>query len=139
MVTASVLTLYLAQAIGLYVLLVGLSGLARPQRWAALIDDLATSPALQFIAGVLVFAIGVALILAHSHVTDALAIIVTLVGWLALLEGALLIAVPDPLIRLGRLAVRYTRIWAILCIVIGLLLGLAGVTGQAGAVAPVYI
>ncbi len=78
--TMFVLTLHLAQALGLYMILLGLSGLAAPRRWQAMMDELAASAALQMIMGVLVFAIGVTLALIHSILADPLAIVVTLIG-----------------------------------------------------------
>jgi uncharacterized protein YjeT (DUF2065 family) len=131
--TLTVLTLRLAEAIGLYLLLVGLSGLSAPQRWRTLMDELIASPALQMILGVLVFAIGVTLAMVHSILADPLAILVTLIGWAALLEGALLIAVPGPLLRLGLWSLNYTRIWAIVSLILGILLALAGLLGRADA------
>lgn len=132
MVTLSALTLFLAQIIGLYMMLVGLSALVAPQRWQQMLDDYRTSPALGMISGVLVFAIGAALVHVHSILHDPLAIAVTAVGWAALLKGALLIAVPSSLMRLGRWSMRFIRIWAFLLVILGLLLGLAGLTGTAG-------
>lgn len=132
MVTLTILTLRLAEALGLYMILVGLSGLAAPQRWRALMDELSASPALQMLMGVTVFAIGVTLAMVHSILSDPLAIIVTIIGWIALIEGALLIAVPGPLLRLGRWSLDYTRIWAIVSLILGFLLALAGLTGTAG-------
>ena len=137
--TSSVLTLQLAQALGLYMIVAGLSGLVAPQRWKGTIDDLACSAGMQMAMGVAVFAIGVALVISHSILTDPLAIIVTLFGWAALLEGALLIAAPAPLIRIGRLALGQTRLWAILSLILGLLLGLAGLTGRAGSAEPLAL
>lgn len=124
-------TLTLAQAMGLYLILVGLSGLAGPHRWDALMAELTASPALQMLMGIMVFGIGVALAISHSHLTDPLAIIVTIIGWAALIEGALLIAVPGPLLRIGHWSLRFTRIWAIASLILGILLGLAGLTGTA--------
>ncbi len=132
MVTTSTLTLYLAQAIGLYLILIGLSALVKPDRWRIIMDEFAASPALATITGVFVFTLGVTLIHVHCILTDALAIIVTAVGWIALVEGALLIVVPHLLMRVGQWSMRFTRIWAIVSIILGLFLGYAGLTGTAG-------
>jgi len=139
MTTLSMLTLQLAEALGLYLILIGLSGLAAPQRWRAAMDDLAASPGLQMTMGVGVFAIGVAIAIAHSRLSDPLAIIVTVIGWLALLEGALLIVTPRPLLRIGRWSLGFTRIWAIAALVLGVLLALAGLTGKVGLPDHLYI
>jgi hypothetical protein len=129
--TMSVLTLRLAEILGLYMIVIGLGGLASPQRWRAVMDDLNRSPGLVVALGFAVFAVGGTLVLIHSIWTDPLAIIVSLIGYVALIEGATLLAVPGPLICIGHWSIRFIRIWAIVALVLGLLLFLAGLTGRA--------
>lgn len=129
--TISVLTLRLAEAIGLYLIVIGISGLAGPQRWRAVMDDLERSPGLVMAFGFPVFLVGAALILIHSIWRDPLSILVSLIGYVALAEGALLLAVPAPLLKLGRWSLRYIRGWAIASILLGLLFFYAGLTGRA--------
>jgi hypothetical protein len=129
--TMSVLTLRLAEIFGLYMIVIGLGGLASPQRWRAVMDDLNRSPGLVVALGFAVFAVGSTLVLIHSVWTDPLAIIVSLIGYVALIEGATLLAVPGPLIRIGHWSIRFIRIWAVVALVLGLLLFLAGLTGRA--------
>ncbi|MBA4092080.1 MAG: DUF2065 domain-containing protein [Sphingobium sp.] len=129
--TISVLTLRLAEIIGLYMIVIGLSGLASPQRWRAVMDDLNRSPGLVVALGFAVFAVGGTLVLIHSIWTDPLAIIVSLIGYVALIEGATLLAVPGPLIRIGHWSTNFIRTWALIALILGLLLFLAGLTGRA--------
>ncbi|MBO9697692.1 MAG: DUF2065 family protein, partial [Sphingopyxis sp.] len=58
--TISVLTLRLAEAIGLYLIVIGISGLAGPQRWRAVMDDLERLPGLVMALGLPVFLVGAA-------------------------------------------------------------------------------
>ncbi|BBF68292.1 DUF2065 domain-containing protein [Sphingobium sp. 3R8] len=129
--TISVLTLRLAEIIGLYMIVIGLGGLASPQRWRAVMDDLNRSPGLVVALGFAVFAVGGTLVLIHSIWTDPLAIIVSLIGYVALIEGATLLAVPGPLIRIGHWSTNFIRTWALIALILGLLLFLAGLTGRA--------
>lgn len=133
--TNAILTLRLAEAIGLYMIVVGLGGLVAPLRWRQVMDDLDRSPALVIAIGFAVFAVGAALVLIHSIWTDPLAIIVSLIGYVALVEGALLLAVPAPLLKIGRWSMQFTRVWAIISIGLGILLFLAGLTGRASVIA----
>ena len=133
--TISILTLRLSEAIGLYMIVVGIGGLVSPSRWRAMMDDLDRSPGLVMALGFPVFVVGAALVLIHSIWTDPLAVIVSLIGYVALFEGALLLATPAPLLRIGRLAVRFTRLWAGISILLGILLFLAGLTGRATVIA----
>ena len=129
--TISLLTLRLAEIFGLYMILIGIGGLAAPDRWRAIIDDLNRSPGLVVALGFSVFAVGATLVLIHSIWTDPLAVIVSLIGYVALVEGAMLLAVPSPLIRIGHWSTGFIRTWAIIALVLGLLLFLAGLTGRA--------
>ncbi len=129
--TISVLTLRLAEIIGLYLIVMGIGGVANPQRWRAIMDDLNRSPGLVVALGFAVFAVGATLVLVHSIWTDPLAIMVSLIGYVALIEGATLLAVPGPLIRIGHWSTNFIRAWAITALVLGLLLFLAGLTGRA--------
>ncbi len=129
--TISVLTLRLAEIIGLYMIVIGLGGLASPQRWRAIMDDLNRSPGLVVALGFAVFAVGATLVLVHSVWTDPLSVIVSLIGYIALIEGATLLAVPGPLIRIGHWSTGFIRTWALIALILGLLLFLAGLTGRA--------
>jgi uncharacterized protein YjeT (DUF2065 family) len=129
--TISVLTLRLAEAIGLYMIVVGMGGLVAPRRWQAMMDDLKRSPGLVMALGFPVFAVGAALVLIHSIWRDPLSIIVSAIGYAALIEGALLLAVPEPLLKIGCWSVNFTRVWAVISIILGVLLFLAGLTGRA--------
>ena len=134
--TSTALTLYLAQAIGLYLILIGMLGVTAPARWQRLMDEFGASAALPLVTGIFAFTVGVTLIAVHCFWTDPLAMAVTAVGWIALIKGAFLIAVPGLLMRIGAWWMTYVRIWAVAVLILGVLLGLAGLFGRvdAGAV-----
>ncbi|BAV64989.1 DUF2065 family protein [Sphingobium cloacae] len=129
--TTSILTLRLAEAIGLYLILIGISGLASPGRWRGAIEELNRSPALTLVTGLVAFALGATIVMVHRAFADPLSIIVTLVGYIALIKGALLIAVPGPLMKVGDWSFRFTRAWAAFALILGILLFYAGLTGRA--------
>ncbi|ETI65371.1 hypothetical protein C100_02365 [Sphingobium sp. C100] len=129
--TISVLTLRLSEAMGLYMILTGIGALASPARWRAVMDDLDRLPGLVMTLGFSVFVVGVAIVVLHSIWTDPLAIIVSLIGYVALIKGALLLAVPGPLLRVGHWSMGFIRAWAVVALVLGILLFLAGLTGRA--------
>jgi len=97
--TTDTLTLSLATAYGAYMVAAGLSGLIARDRWAAILAGFRENAALTYISGVFVFAIGTALILVHNRWGDGLAGFVSLIGWVAALEGLVLIVLPAPLLR----------------------------------------
>jgi len=133
--TFSVLTLTLAKVIGLYLIVVGLVGLRAPTRWTRVLEDMRGSPGLVYITAVVTFFAGIALVTIHSLWTDPLAIVISLVGWLVLVESLLLFAVPDAFLRLGVSLVgpRSSPVWAAVSLVLGVLLLIAALLGRATA------
>jgi hypothetical protein len=136
-ITSTVLTLSLATAIGVYMIAGGLSGfLLGRERWAKILEEFRSNAGITYMSGVFVFVLGVAIILAHNIWTDPLAVVVSLFGWAAAVEGIILIAYPDPLLKW---AISFTRpgavkAFAAFTIVIGVVLLILGLTGRAGVV-----
>ncbi len=131
--TLTVLTLRLAEAIGLYWLVAGVGLLLVPQRMGAILGDIERSPGLAYAFGVATFAIGAAILIPHHVLADPLSVIVTVLAALLVIEGLVLIAAPGMLIAFSRPLMTSARLWAIIAIVVGLLLLLAGLTGRADA------
>jgi hypothetical protein len=131
MTTAIPLTLHLLVLIGVYELAAGIAGLTGKLDWTALLDDFERSPALTFITGFMVFAVGAAINLAHHHWTDPLAIIVSAVGWIALIEGVMIMVCPGPLLRFSRGLIGNPKLISALAAAIGLILIVIGLTGRA--------
>jgi len=131
MTTAIPLTLHLLVLIGLYELAAGLAGFTGRISWPALLDEFERSPALTFITGFMVFALGGVVILVHCIWTDPLAILVSAVGWIAAAEGLLILVAPGPLLTLSRRFVGNQKLISLLAIIAGLLLIALGLTGRA--------
>jgi hypothetical protein len=131
--TLTVLTLQLAEAIGLYWLAAGVGLLVAPQKLGAIVEDFERSPGLVYAIGIAAFAIGTAILIPHHVLYDPLSVVVTAIAALLAVEGLVLIAFPQALLSFARLFVASARLWAIVAIVVGLLLFLAGFTGRADA------
>lgn len=135
METVFPLTLELLVAIGLYSLAAGIGGFLAPDRWRGMIEEFAR-PGFSFLAGFVVFVIGAAIVMTHNYWTDPLAVIVSLCGWAAAIEGLLLLAFPAPLLRLAGAFLANIRVWALVSMVIG---GVLIVLGMTGRVIPVIL
>jgi uncharacterized protein YjeT (DUF2065 family) len=131
--TARILTLCIAEAFGLYLIAIGAGALIAPDRWRAIGDEMERSPGLTLVMGLLSFAIGALILGVHHSLTDPLAIIITAAGAIATVEGLLLIAVPQALIAFGRPFFARPRPWAIVAVMLGIALLVAGFTGHATA------
>jgi len=131
MTTAIPLTLHLLVLIGVYELAAGIAGLTGCIDWAKMLDEFERSQALTFVTGFAAFAVGAAINLAHHHFTDLLAIIVSAVGWIVLVEGVAIMACPKPLLRFSRGLVGNQKAISILAALLGAALILLGLTGRA--------
>jgi hypothetical protein len=128
------LTLSIATAFGAYMLAAGAGGVINRSRWGAILQELRASQGLVFIAGVVTFTLGVVLILVHNIWSDPLAGFISLVGWVAALEGLILLAYPELLLGLSNRLMKPQLISPLMAfaMVLGGLLLLLGLTGTSG-------
>ncbi len=131
MTTAIPLTLHLLVLIGLCDLAAGLAGFTGGIDWTAVMDEFERSPGLTFVTGFVAFAVGGAIHLSHHHWADLPAIIVSAIGWIAMIEGLLIMVCPKPLLAFSRPLVRSQRAVSILAMLFGAALILLGLTGRA--------
>jgi len=135
MTTEHPLTLQLAVAFGAYMLAAAISGFLRPRHWRGILDAIADNDALIYLSGVFAFTVGTALVLVHNHWGDPLAIVISVIGWAALIEGLVLVAVPGPLMSLATSLISSgnQRIFEVVVLALGLALLAAGLTGSIAA------
>ncbi|MGI9407910.1 MAG: hypothetical protein ACR2O4_16155 [Hyphomicrobiaceae bacterium] len=84
----------LAALIGLYFLAAGTGLLVERIRMSAMLRELCEQPMLGYLGGLIAFAIGGAIVAVHNDWSSFLSGFVSLIGWIALAEGVLMLAVP---------------------------------------------
>ena len=88
-------TLFLSKLIGLYCILIGLSLMTRGQATVETVTALLQNPVMTLILGVITLAAEIAMVLAHNIWSGgALAVVVTLVGWMALIKSLFFLFLP---------------------------------------------
>jgi hypothetical protein len=88
-------TLFLSRLIGLYCILVALSMMTRRQATVETVTALLQNPSLMFIVGVITLVAGLAMVLAHNVWSGGtLVVVVTLVGWTALIKSLFFLFLP---------------------------------------------
>jgi len=125
------LTYFLAQLIGLYLLIVGLLMLFRKKMFLGVIQEFYERPSSMFIAGWLAMVLGLMLVLSYSYWNAGiLALVITLAGWAALLKGAMLLLFPKAMVRFTRVfkLEKFFYLYAIIVLIIGAYLTHAGFT-----------
>ena len=88
-------TIYLSRLIGLYCVLVVPSMIIRKQATVFAVEALLRNLSMMLVLGIITVAAGLAMVLAHNIWRGgALPVVVTLVGWLALIKGLLILFLP---------------------------------------------
>ena len=94
---------WIALFIGLYSLAAAVGEFRMPGTWAAMVEDLAQRPGLRFLTGVFVLSLGAAIYLVTPwRPGDWLAVAVSVVGGVCVVEGLLLLAAGDRFMDFAR-------------------------------------
>ena len=90
-------TIFLSKLIGLYCIVIAVAMSVDKPATVNAVVALVGSPPLVLLVGLVVVAAGLALVLSHNVWRgSALAVVVTLIGWLTLVKGALFLFSPAP-------------------------------------------
>ncbi len=121
-------TAWIAVFIGLYALASGIGEWRQAGGWDRMLDEIEGSRALQYLIGLACVAIGAAIYLANPlYGNDWLSFVLGMIGGLVVLEGLLLLALPDRFLPFAwQLLEKIGRIGPGVAVAVGLALFLAG-------------
>ncbi len=105
-------TTFLSKLIGLYYIFAALSMITHKEATVAAVEALIHNPPMLFIVGIITLATGLAMILGHNLWSGGAAtLLVTLVGWLTLVKGLLVLFLsPEAGVRFWG-ALRYEQLF----------------------------
>jgi uncharacterized protein YjeT (DUF2065 family) len=112
-------TAWLSVLLGAWLLAGGLGVLLHASLWPEIVADFERSPALVAITGAVAFAVGALIVTFHNLWTSPAAILISAAGWMAVLEGLTLLAVPNLWLRIARAVMKGARIWGVVMLVLG--------------------
>jgi hypothetical protein len=95
-------SIFLARLVGPILLLAGIGVLANRSSYRLVGEDVLKNRALLYIGGIIGFTAGLALVLVHNVWALDWRLILTLLGWLLVLRGALVVAAPETTLSLTR-------------------------------------
>ncbi len=110
-------SIYLAKLMGPVFLVVGLGLLLNAKTYRKLAEEFVESSALIYVSGVLLMLGGTALLLAHNVWTLNWPFLITALGWLAVIGGAVRIVVPQGSQEIGRDIVSSSIALTIACVI----------------------
>ena len=124
-------TRFLSRYIGLYELIAALTMCAHKQATVETVTALVHDGPLLFLVGLITVVVGLALVLVHNVWSGgAPTVIVTLIGWLALIKGSLILLLPpDTAVDFFLGQLRYRQLfygYAAIVLVLGIYLTAAG-------------
>jgi len=122
-------SLLLVQVIGIYLLVTGLSLLLYPKRTARAIHEVANDYLVPYLGGAVALILGLLIVLTHNVWTNLMTSIVSLVGWIAVVKGALMFLLPHDSMK--GIAEKFSTgrapmIWGVVAVAIGLYLSYMG-------------
>jgi hypothetical protein len=97
-------SIFLAKLIGPLALALGLGVLFNRDAARAVLDEFVRNQAVLFLAGMISFPAGLAVVLTHNVWVADWPVIITIMGWLTAITGALRLSAPTQAIKFGRRA-----------------------------------
>lgn len=125
----SVITVFLGKLLGLYLAGISFAMFTSKQRTLATLDEIMSSGPWMLFSGMIATAVGLAIVLTQQDWTSsALAIAISLAGWMALIKGLALLVVPPKIMantyKMMGLE-RYFYLWMGLVFICGLWIAVA--------------
>jgi drug/metabolite transporter (DMT)-like permease len=84
----------IAQVLGIFFVVVGISIVANGKATAGAVEESVQSKGMMFMWGVLALLIGAVIVVFSNVWTSGLALLVTILGWLALVKGTFILLLP---------------------------------------------
>ena len=98
-------SIFLARLIGPVMALVGISLMMNEMAFRKTAMEFLRSPALIFFSGMILMPAGLAVVLSHNVWVLNWPVIITLLGWIAVISGALRVFAPDRSLKIGKKAI----------------------------------
>jgi len=117
------------QVFSLYYIAVGIGILVNPQFYKRIFEEFIERTSILYLGGVIALGVGYFIVAFHNTWTKDLSVIITIVGWLALVKGILIFICPGLMIAVTKAIIskeRNLRIQAVVVIILGLLFAFLG-------------
>jgi len=101
MIADATLTEILARIFGLYMLAAGIRIALNSADMSTMLEEMRQSAFAFYLGGLIAFAIGATIVSVHNDFSGPLAILITLIGWVALAEGVIMLAYPKAMQAFG--------------------------------------
>jgi len=111
----------LARVIGPVLVLVSLGALLNMKRFMGMVNDFLKNEALMFYAGVVHLVLGLVLVMKHNYWVGSWEVIITILVWLVLVKGALIVVFPEQAVEISKSwkSKNMLTFWAVVDLIVG--------------------
>ncbi len=88
-------SLFIARIFGICYIVVGIGLLRNRKNFEKIVDDFCKNTTLVFYGGIMALVVGMSIILTHNFWIASWRVIITIIGWIALIKGIWIIVFPD--------------------------------------------
>jgi len=127
--TAMETSIFVAKILSLVYLSVGLGLLLNQSFYQKLFKDFMESPSVLYVGAIMALVVGFLLVTYHNIWVVSWVVLITILGWLALIKGIALLVIPNAMLRMTQSLLDkkyYLCIQAIAALILGLILGYYG-------------
>lgn len=124
------ISIFLAKVLGLYLLIMAIAMLVNGQRFRNMVNEVSGN-ALIFFSGIMALIIGILIVVSHNIWVTDWRVIITIIGWLALIKGIVRLLFPEFVMKKVRVFVENNTAYYIITIIlliVGIYLVYAGFT-----------
>jgi hypothetical protein len=122
------LTTFVAQALAIVYLSIGVGMLVDKKHYKKLFDEVFKDTLGMYLGGIIALVMGFALVTYHNEWVQDWTVLITIIGWLALVKGVMLLAFPGAFLgwTKGMFKPKNLGAYAFVVLVIGLVFGYFG-------------
>ncbi|MBT4916851.1 hypothetical protein HN709_04955 [Candidatus Peregrinibacteria bacterium] len=119
-------SILVAQILGLVYVVLGLGMLLNGAYYKKTFDELLKSPSFMFFGGIMSLILGFLIVRVHNFWVMDWTVIVTIIGWGALLKGFMIFLAPKALISFSKPILKNVQLIGFFAFVLGLVMGYFG-------------
>jgi len=122
-------SIFIAKILGLFYLVFGLGVLLNTKHYRHLLEDLIKDRAHLYWGGIFALLVGFLIVYYHNAWQVEWYVLITILGWLGILKGFLLIVFPEAMVDLAKALTKSENslhVWGVIMLVVGLVLGYFG-------------
>lgn len=96
------LSIFLAKVLGLYMTVLSIGLLMNAKKMKSILMDSMDSPPLLLVSGVVALMVGLLIVISHNLWVPDWRVLITIIGWLALTKGLVLIMFPQSTVNISK-------------------------------------